>query len=53
MQIILRAHSSGIMAMEVLLWNHCRELLNFLLINGMVIEDFDGDGNLDICMNRK
>jgi hypothetical protein len=27
------------------------EVAQYSAINGMVVEDFDGDGNLDICMN--
>ena len=27
------------------------DIAQFSVINGMIAEDFDGDGNLDICMN--
>ena len=28
------------------------DMAQYSAINGMITDDFDGDGNLDICMNR-
>ncbi|HLX93962.1 MAG TPA: VCBS repeat-containing protein [Puia sp.] len=43
---LLRNNGNGTFSMEPL----C-DFAQFSAINGMVVDDFDGDGNLDICMN--
>ncbi|MEO6542320.1 MAG: VCBS repeat-containing protein, partial [Ferruginibacter sp.] len=42
----LRNNGNGTFTMDAL-----PDAAQYSIINGMVTEDFDGDGNLDICMN--
>jgi hypothetical protein len=42
----IRNNGNGKFAIEAL-----PDIAQFSVINGMVVEDFDSDGNLDICMN--
>jgi ASPIC and UnbV/FG-GAP-like repeat/FG-GAP repeat len=42
----IRNKGNGTFAMEPL-----PDMAQYSAINGMIIDDFDGDGNLDICMN--
>jgi hypothetical protein len=43
---LIRNNGNGTFTMEPL-----PDMAQYSAINGMVTEDFDGDGNLDICMN--
>jgi hypothetical protein len=44
--VLIRNNGNGHFAMEPL-----PDMAQYSAINGMVTDDFDGDGNLDICMN--
>lgn len=44
--VFIRNNGNGKFSMEAL-----PAMVQFSMINGMVADDFDGDGSLDICMN--